>query len=743
MSAWVSHWRSNHARLSIRAKTDWDYSMNTSTTEKIAFKVGTINLLDRINQPHPILLIPSNDTHARWMIPLAKKLPDYAFMIIPNRKEGAPENLKQNGESMYTYQEGVLKWIAPSVVVLANDWGREEYEIIQEARLLGIPTVCIQEGSVFFPVMTGRVLQNADYIFAAGYKTPDYLKRKNILLTGSPKYDSITTLPLPSKPMVMINCNFTYGIFENIRLQWLEDVTGVCEKLGLDYFISQHPRDPANLPGRWRVVRSAEAPFLEQMKAATILVSRFSTLLYEALMAGREVIYYDPHGENPDLFSPDEEGIYWAKDVDDLKARLHEALETNGARQAASQQFLEKYCGPVDQRASVRCAQALVEIAQSYLINQSKLVDILNRTDSYYCNSQLLEAVDAFTEGLEYIPSEPTLLIARGNIHLLSGNLSKAHRDFVAASVLNPDYLVAKVHLANSYLLLGDVSKARQQLEVIAARNPDFPDLDTLNQLILHPPTPLDKDEGDIWQLPSVKAILAENPLFKDEIAFWHRELSLQGEFETDILNRSLPERQHRVFPIQLLPYLEKLWKESGQKPRVLDVGSGPLSMLSWGVTHNLIDLLAVDPLAEVYLDFLNMYHYHRYHPLLRLAGEQLRTHFGANCFDLVWIRNALDHCQDPPVVFRQMVEILRPGGYLYFSGFGREATFENWRGLHNFDLYFYAEGRLMCASKAQEGFNEIDQNELTQGLPLQLIESSIPIQEPRAWMYAIWKKSN
>ena len=36
---------------------------------------------------------------------------------------------------------------------------------------------------------------------------------------------------------------------------------------------------------------------------------------------------------------------------------------------------------------------------------------------------------------------------------------------------------------------------------------------------------------------------------FQSELAYWDRELSLQGDYPDAILNRSVPERMEREFP--------------------------------------------------------------------------------------------------------------------------------------------------------------------------------------------------
>ncbi|MCX8061888.1 MAG: methyltransferase domain-containing protein [Anaerolineales bacterium] len=702
-----------------------------------------ISPIDYIGTSRPILVVPSNDTHVEWMLPLGEKLESVIFMILPERREGALEKLQQNGKFPISYREGILRAVSPSAVVLANDWGPEEYQIVQEARLLGIPSVGIQEGSVFFPKNTVKVLYNSDFVCVCGLKTSRFLERSNVLLTGSPKYDPLEPSSLPDKPVVIINCNFAYGIFEDIRMKWLESVISVCEKLGLDFFISQHPRDYSNLPSDLPVIKSAEVNYIDQLKKASVLVSRFSTMLYEAMLLGREAIYYDPHGENPDIFDDIEDGLYRAQNPSDLEVVLCQALQSVGMDRPSRQKFLEDYCGPLDHRATERCAQVIKEISEKIPYKQKKYFRLLSNAEQAFQNGDWEKAALSYSDALNITPAEPKLLVARGNLHLLQGKILPALRDFYYASHIHPEYPQARIYLAYVYILIGEANKAYSQLKHLEQFSPAPQELELLHHLYSHPPLPLEWAPVDIRELLSVKTVLKENPSFQDEIIFWWRELALIGEFGDEMLNRAIPERQHKVFPISLLSYLEMVYKNQKRKPRVLDVGSGPLSILGWGVKQDIMELVAVDPLAEVYHDFLRELAYPplRY-PLIKAYGESLGSIFGENSFDLIWMRNAIDHCKDPYEVMRQMSSLLLPGGFLFLSGFVREASFENGKGIHQFDFYINDDLQVICErledSKEKKGEKLI----LTDNLPLKMVECSRPSQQVRDWMYVIWQKA-
>ncbi len=114
------------------------------------------------------LFVPSNDSMVHWMLPIAERLTRSCFMVLPWRQENADVELRSRQKEFVHYEPGQLAGLEPSIVVLGNDWGREERQIILEARVLGIPSVCIQEGAMS---LRADELMNAEYLFAQG---PEY-----------------------------------------------------------------------------------------------------------------------------------------------------------------------------------------------------------------------------------------------------------------------------------------------------------------------------------------------------------------------------------------------------------------------------------------------------------------------------------------------------------------------------------------------------------------------------------------
>lgn len=168
------------------------------------------------------------------------------------------------------------------------------------------------------------------------------------------------------------------------------------------------------------------------------------------------------------------------------------------------------------------------------------------------------------------------------------------------------------------------------------------------------------------------------------EIAFWTHWFQTKGDTHPDEFTESL--RKDRPLPSYLLPIVSMC----NQMPvRILDVGCGPLSALGTGHPDQLIELTAVDPLAEVYGSLIKR---SRLDPPAwpRVAfAEDLSAFVNSDSFDIVYCRNALDHSFDPIRGLWEMVEVLRVGGTAVLLHLPNEAEHANYIGLHqwNFDI--------------------------------------------------------
>ncbi len=316
---------------------------------------------NRVLKKYQFCVVPSNDTHAH----LFSKLPPEAsqFFICNWKDEGAGRALNSlkiaHNRLKYT-KDFFLKFDS---VLLANDWGHEELYVTKKFNDNRIPVACIQESVIDFGDKCRR-MEWCNYPFIEGLATTKHLDREIYFLTGNPRYESIKIEP-PSKELkALINCNFTYGVQEIFRDHWITSCVETVKNLEMQYLISQHPRDPANLEN-YHHVKSGADKIHGMLKESRVLITRFSSLIHEALSMGRPVIYYNPHGEKMQYdFEPDQMHLITAKDPHELNQALLKIQTLDDPREDPFYlNYINRHCGSADGKASQRMIQALQLVA--------------------------------------------------------------------------------------------------------------------------------------------------------------------------------------------------------------------------------------------------------------------------------------------------------------------------------------------------------------------------------------------
>jgi hypothetical protein len=304
----------------------------------------------------------SNDTHVKTFAPLYSKHPQCVFIPDPTLNENSISQLDRMGFPYIPYDASSIDQLEMDVALLANDWGPFRYAIDQ-LRKSAIPTMCIQEGCLHFnePGFPYR-MRLADYVGIQGLATVDYLRRRTQFVIGNPRFENLDRRPLPQEHCAMVNSNFTYGIFEEWRDAWLASVIEACERLRIPFFVSRHPRERAT---RSMLMTVGSGPDIVHghLEEASLLITRFSSLVYEALMMGRDVIYYNPHDEAMELFNQDRTGgIIQAKSHDELISALKYARSRPVGNVISSERkalFLGFHVGGDPSHASDRLVEAL------------------------------------------------------------------------------------------------------------------------------------------------------------------------------------------------------------------------------------------------------------------------------------------------------------------------------------------------------------------------------------------------
>jgi hypothetical protein len=341
-----------------------------------------------------ILFVASNDTHVKFFESVSLLLDNSRYMAI-DRGEGANVAFDENSKPyilfplryklLKKFKKYSLKFLLMafynmfidylpfkfrlqnvfnritseniSVIVFGNDWGREEKIICNWAKKNNIKTVCVQEGPLDFG--TENRMMNAEYVFMQGAFFTNYIKRGNMIFTGNPRFPSYSPGEKQSPRKIMVNCNFTYGNYEDERDTWIKDIVDSCRELEVDYFISKHPRDKGDY-SQYNVIESNAFKISNQIDDSKIVISRFSTVIYEALLRGKQVIYYNPHNEDGRPFTDDKTGgLLIANNQSELKGLIKKVLNEDFDNKEAILEFLLLHCGPQDGKVNERVSTAL------------------------------------------------------------------------------------------------------------------------------------------------------------------------------------------------------------------------------------------------------------------------------------------------------------------------------------------------------------------------------------------------
>lgn len=230
-----------------------------------------------------------------------------------------------------------------SALVVWNDWGPSN-ELIKQMQLQAIPTIGWVEGvQDFDDADTGRerhAYQSVDHVFCLGDYDYGILsqKRADIYRVGSQRiWDIWHSPPTHFRNIpVLINLNFTYDVKVEHRRKWASKVIRATEESGRHPTISRHPADR----GLSFMLYESPKSIDWLLPRSRLLISRFSTAIYDALALRTPVIYFNPDLEDVATFSEPAHAFSFATDTE----QLHECLSrTSEVDEAAIYNFLSHH----------------------------------------------------------------------------------------------------------------------------------------------------------------------------------------------------------------------------------------------------------------------------------------------------------------------------------------------------------------------------------------------------------------
>lgn len=303
-----------------------------------------------------VVFASHKDYHAVTSVPIARLLRRrglrVAFLDFTDVRgdEGSLGALARLGEEQ-SYSSGDFISDGHSFKMLAvfNDWDRlSTRPLVLDAREAGAATVGFVEGICDFDdVDTGfrrDPYRSVEWVLGAGRHDRRYFGDlgRRFGVVGFARIAATLAKPYrpPARRRAVINVNFSYGVLEDKRKDWLASAIKGCRLAGLDWTISQHPQDGGDL-GAWPV---DERPFEEVMDENAVLISRFSSCIVEALAMGRGVVYHNPGIEKVEKFRSPLGAYGVSRDAPGLAAALKAEMERLGEAAGRRRRFLEEHC---------------------------------------------------------------------------------------------------------------------------------------------------------------------------------------------------------------------------------------------------------------------------------------------------------------------------------------------------------------------------------------------------------------
>ena len=142
---------------------------------------------------------------------------------------------------------------------------------------------------------------------------------------------------------------------------WIVSAQGGIEDAGREFVVSRHP---ALRSKHATLARNVTAqPIRHEVTRAAALVSRFSTVIYEAMARGVPVIYHNPHGEQvPDFQDPRGAFVKTASRVELRDAVRDLAAWQAGYRDRCASFFAEQVDVDPERRSEARGAELIAKL---------------------------------------------------------------------------------------------------------------------------------------------------------------------------------------------------------------------------------------------------------------------------------------------------------------------------------------------------------------------------------------------
>lgn len=213
--------------------------------------------------------------------------------------------------------------------------------------------------------------------------------------------------------------------------------------------------------------------------------------------------------------------------------------------------------------------------------------------------------------------------------------------------------------------------------------------------------------------------------LIADETMFWRKWL--QGK-------RGAEHMVRRPFTAEIMEMLNG--KTEG---KIADVGSGPVSCIGHYLPGGNIEYYPSDLLAHEYAELFK-YH-HLVAPTVIEKQDMTKMTYPDNTFDIVYCRNAMDHCKDDRAALLEMCRICKPVGWIYLWHFENVGKMMGYQGMHKWNIE--GVGNFDCKLWTKDNEEQFFLSDLFPGMqitvkniPLKHTVIEVKIKKPNAKLF-------
>lgn len=430
------------------------YSNSSIMTDVIRQKIELIKSGREKSGYFDLAFFPHKKYHSETFANLIPLLENHGlrFIFVDMSAELSNEGsyLPQIAQHFVSYKEFLHGNYLPATLVCMNDW---ENGVVQPMLNLAnkclLHTVALIEGvNDYHDVDVRKKGSVAHYRNAYGTAANVILNgefdRKyfsnslsKFYVGGLARLDTLSKYKKKRKEVqiqpqkILVNLNFSYGVLEHRRMEWLSGIIAVCKKLNVELIISQHPNDNATLEN----LTVSQRPLYEDLTDSAIFITRFSGAVFESLQIGCPVIYYNPKIEKIDKFSDPLGAYLYTTNESELESAINQYL--SGLR-LDSDVFLMTHCATKSSLSDKN--------GNSSNLTTTALNDIVNSRTIH------LEEIKRFKAALQQ--KSDFLPIDRFNTAHQNSYLFNEKTIFCKAINVNINYFINKLVWQHGYIYL-------------------------------------------------------------------------------------------------------------------------------------------------------------------------------------------------------------------------------------------------------------------------------------------------